>query len=135
MVKKELLKAEFDFDSFDELTEEEVKSPKKAKKEAKAEGTPSPNSKTKRPRGAGARSGWTREEEEAFMEFVHNLVTANASQAVKEHPILAARKSDGCAKHWIAWRRKLETSILGAPTIDGNGKKIVKPDAAKDDSA
>lgn len=37
---------------------------------------------------------------------------------------LAARKSDGCVKHWYSYRRKLETTLLGGPTINNNGKKI-----------
>lgn len=53
MVKKELFKTEIDYDSFDELADEIVKSPKKAKKASKLDDTPSPDSKLKRARAGG----------------------------------------------------------------------------------
>jgi hypothetical protein len=37
---------------------------------------------------------------------------------------LAARSSGSCLKHWYSWRRRQEISMLGAPTIDKNGKKL-----------
>ena len=37
--------------------------------------------------------------------------------------------------HWNAIRRKHETAVLGAPTIDKNGKKIVVTDRVKADPA
>ncbi|GAC95101.1 hypothetical protein PHSY_002676 [Pseudozyma hubeiensis SY62] len=76
MAEHELFNTEYD--AYDELADEDIKSPKKAKKETK-------------------------------------------------------RNAAGCVKHWVAWRRKLETTLLGAPTVDGNGKKLIKRDIVKDD--
>ncbi|CDW97589.1 hypothetical protein [Sporisorium scitamineum] len=129
MAKKGLLKDQYD--SYDELTDQDVKSPKRAKKEFNHDDS-SPDTKTKRSRTAQTVSlvrgsgEATKDEDEAFMDCVADLVTAGLSQAIKQYPGLASRNISGCIQHWNSWRRKLETNLLGAPTIDGNGKKLPK---------
>ncbi|CDU24692.1 uncharacterized protein SPSC_04525 [Sporisorium scitamineum] len=123
MAKKGLLKDQYD--SYDELTDQDVKSPKRAKKEFNHDDS-SPDTKTKRSRTAQTPRAWTKDEDEAFMDCVADLVTAGLSQAIKQYPGLASRNISGCIQHWNSWRRKLETNLLGAPTIDGNGKKLPK---------
>ncbi|KAJ9476151.1 hypothetical protein PHBOTO_006232 [Pseudozyma hubeiensis] len=126
MAKHELFNNEYD--TYDELADEDVKSPKKAKKETKVK--QSPGSK-----GGGMtdRREWTKEEDEALFDCLGEIVSAGMAQTVGEFPALSQRNAAGCIKHWVGWRRKLETTLLGAPTVDGNGKKLIKKDIVKPD--
>ncbi|KAJ1021875.1 hypothetical protein NDA16_003637 [Ustilago loliicola] len=77
----------------------------------------------------------TKEEEENLMDCLQIIIAANMNQVVKDFPRLAARKADGCIKHWNGIRRKHEAAVLGAPTINYNGKKIDVADRVKSDPA
>lgn len=39
---------------------------------------------------------------------------------------LASRKAQGCIRHWTSIRRNHEIGILGAATVDKNGRKLPK---------
>ncbi|GAC77103.1 hypothetical protein PANT_24d00043 [Moesziomyces antarcticus T-34] len=117
------------YDSDTEVDElADVKSPKKVKRQNKNEaklelGDDSPN-KRKRAAGTGGRNSWTKEEEEDLLNCLQEIIAAGMTSFMHKYPRLAARKSDGCVKHWYSYRRKLETTLLGGPTINNNGKKI-----------
>ncbi|SJX66530.1 uncharacterized protein SRS1_11363 [Sporisorium reilianum f. sp. reilianum] len=137
MVKRELFKDEYD--SYDELVDEEVKPAKRAKTEIKHDDSGA-DTKPKRPRVSPTKREavkWTKDEEEALLDCIGEVVSAGLTQAMKQYPSLVPRKTDGCMKHWYSMRRKLETNILGAPTIDNNGRKLprAKIEAVKQDKA
>ncbi|SPO31406.1 uncharacterized protein UTRI_06536 [Ustilago trichophora] len=121
-----------DSDTFDELQDDvDMKSPKKAKKETNFDGCESPYSKRKRASNPGR--AWTKEEEEALLDLLQEVIVAGMTQTFKNYPQLASRKTIGCLNHWHSWRRKLEISLFGASTIDHNGKKLIKMDASMKD--
>ncbi|SOV05855.1 uncharacterized protein UDID_08832 [Ustilago sp. UG-2017a] len=135
MVKHDSTKDESD--TFDEISEQQIKSPKKRKMGAKKEESSSPDGKGK---AAATRmhthsKSWTKEEEEDLMDCLQIIIMANMAQIIKGFPRLAARKSRGCIKHWYTIRRKHEAAILGAATINYNGKKIDIADRIKVDPA
>ncbi|PWZ01237.1 hypothetical protein BCV70DRAFT_236727 [Testicularia cyperi] len=112
-------KFEFDFSSDEEKNS---KSPKKAKLDS--EDNTSKLTKRK----------WEPDEEADFIECINDMITAGMSKTIKAYPRLQARSVTGCMRHWTSLRRKLETAVLGAPTVDKNGKKLVQKDEHKTDT-